>query len=205
MIIFQNQKGVTLLEAVVSLTIFSMLMAALYFFYTQGMKIQQFGSEQQLAVESARKGIKEIVKELREAAAGDDGSYIITKADDQEIIFFSDIDSDLYAERVRYFLEDHTLKKGVIEPDGEPIGYSDLSESITNISEYVQNNDEPIFTYYNGDYPGDTINNPLPTPTRLTETKLINVYLEINVFPERAPSNIEIDSDVQIRNLKNNL
>ncbi len=201
----KNQKGVSLIEAMISLAVFSMALAMLYIFYVQGSEIDRYSSEQYQAVESARRGLKTMVKELREASAGDDGSYILASADDQEIVFFSDVDADLATERIRYFLEDNYLKKGTVEPTGDPIEYPEAQEQIIIVSEYVRNDTAPIFTYYNGDYPGDDINNPLPTPTRLIETKLINVYLKVNVNPETAPENIEIQSDVQIRNLKNNL
>lgn len=200
-----NIKGVSLIEAMVSLAIFSMALALLYIFYIQGSRIDRFSSEQYQAVESARRGLKTMVKELREASAGDDGSYILSSAEDQEIIFFSDVDADLSTERIRYFLDNTFLKKGTIEPTVDPITYPEAQEQISVIADNVRNNTVAIFTYYNGDYPGDDINNPLPTPTRLIETKLINIYLDINVNPDMAPENIEIQSDVQIRNLKNNL
>ncbi len=205
MTIKKDIRGVSIIEAMISLTVFGIALAILYMFFVQGSKVQQYGSEQYTAVENARRGIQQMVKEIREAAAGDDGSYILQTANDQEIIFFSDVDADLATERIRYFLDNTTLKKGVVEPTGDPISYPVDTEQIAVVSEYVQNGMAPIFTYYNGNYPGDDINNPLPAPARLVETKLINVYLKVNVTPTISPDDIELQSDVQIRNLKINL
>jgi hypothetical protein len=44
-----------------------------------------------------------MVKEIREATTGEDGSYLIAKADDYEFVFYGDIDKDGAIEKVRYF------------------------------------------------------------------------------------------------------
>ena len=98
------------------------------------------------------------------------------------------------------------FKKGVVEPSGDPPQYVLADETVSVLSSSVRDPGlDPIFTYYNGDWPTDTVNNPLPTLTRLTETKLMHVYLKININPNRPPDDFELESDVQIRNLKTNL
>jgi len=274
-----------------------------------------------------------MTKELREARMGDDGSYIIEKAEDYEIVFYSDIDKDGDTEKVRYFVyqsqtlgsandcvsysqggscntdfpnfsgniietaqveicvegdlnggneyvdvfadgvslgrlcaqgcnqclgqwegcstfdvtaqaadgsvnftadgsnavgssgggfcdwqqNDHSLKakfdfswtetdtnpsiilkKGVIQPTSYPIEYPPENEQITNLSQYVRNQ-LPVFRYFDGD------GVELAAPARLEDTKMIRTHLIINVNPERAPANFELESSVQIRNLKTNL
>ncbi|MDP3964103.1 MAG: prepilin-type N-terminal cleavage/methylation domain-containing protein [bacterium] len=200
-----SNAGISLVEAIVSLAIFSLVLTLVYTFFTQGNRIQSYNNEQQLAVQSARRGVQTMVKELREASTGDDGSYILSLANDQEIVFFSDTDADLVIERIRYFLDGTSLKKAVTEPTGDPIEYLDANEEVSVLSEFIRNDTDPIFTYYNGDFPGDDVNNPLPTPSRLTETKMMDVYLKVNVFTNRSPDDIEVSSYVQIRNLKTNL
>lgn len=184
----------------VSALAIGLITGIIYYFY----RSQSYSLQQSAAINSARKGIETMTKEIREAQNGDDGSYALELAGDDEFIFYSDIDEDSSVERVHYFLENNTLKKGVIEPTTYPVSYPVSHEIISTLSEYVRNT-TPIFKYFNGDYPADTINNPLPTPTRLQETKLMHVYLEINVDISRAPSDFELESDVQIRNLKQNL
>ena len=139
-----------------------------------------------------------MVKEIREARGGDDGSYIIEKADDFEFIFYSDIDKDELTERVRYFIEGTDFKKEVIKPQGFPINYPEENKKSFILSQYVRNQ-PPIFRYFDG------LGVELSPPARLKDTKLMRVYLVINVDPARPPQNYELTSDVQIRNLKTNL
>ena len=200
----KKQSGFTLIETIVLIFVFSLAMGAITTFIYYAYRISDYDFQQSQAIRNARNGIETMVEEIREAQAGDDGSYILEKADDQEFIFYSDIDEDSYTERVRYFLEDSVFKKEVTKPTGSPPVYTDTEDPII-LSSYVRNDDTPIFTYYNGDWPGDEINNPLPTPTRLIETKLMHVYLKINVDPNRAPVHFELESNAQIRNLKDNL
>ena len=70
------------------------------------------------------------------------------------------------------------------------------------MANYVVNErDNPIFYYYNGNYPGDTVNNPLATPTSPGAIRLIRVHLYVNINPIHAPDNINIESFVTLRNL----
>jgi len=196
------QKGLTLIEMIVTIAIFIVTMGALFLFIYWGYKTYNFAFQQNKAIREARRGIETMVKEIREAREGEDGSYPIEKADDFEFIFYSDIDRDDRVERVRYFLEGTEFKKGVIDPTGWPISYPSENEKIEVLSRYVRNGATPIFTYYNKDWPEDTVNNPLTTPTSLQETTLMHVYLKINVNPEKVPQDFELESDVQIRNLR---
>jgi len=201
-----KKNAFTLLEVLVVLAIFSMVAIALGTFINQGFRVSLFGNQQNQAIDEAQNGISTMVKEIREAGYGDDGSAPFYMADDFELIFFSDIDKDTATERVRYFLDGSDFKKGTIEATGDPLEYLEENEVIIVLSEYVRNQaEDQIFTYYNGDYPGDTINNPLPTPADLTEIKLVHVFLQINVDPARAPMNYELESDAHVRNLKENL
>lgn len=166
----------------------------------------QFSFEEMQAVEEARGGVDVLIKEIRETQPADDGSYPIQQADDQELIFFADVDNDTQAERVRYFIEGTQLQKGVIQPtDTVPPTYPIESESVHALADNIQNAAEPIFYYYNGDWPLITEGNPLATPARLVETKYMRVFLRLNVSPEKIPQDFELSSGVQLRNLKDNL
>lgn len=187
------------------IAIFSLAMTLLIAFVIYIYRAYGYNFEQIAAVNEARKGIETMIREIREARYGDDGSYPLEEAGNFQFIFYSDIDKDESIERVRYFLDGTNFRKGVVEPSGDPPQYVLSGETIKALSAYVRNSAVPVFVYYNGDWPIDIVNNPLPTLTRLTETKLMHVYLRINVDPNRPPDNFELESDVQIRNLKTNL
>lgn len=200
-----NQAGLSLFEVMISITIFVVVVLLWNQIIIQNYRSASFGQEQQEAVRQAQRASEIMTRELREMSTGENGAYALALAGDSEIIFYSDIDQDVYTERVRYYLDGTTLYRATIEPSGSPLSYNENDEVSEQLAQYVNNQAIPFFTYYNDQYPFDTENNPLPAPARLIETKLIHVYLRINVTPERAPNDFDIQSDVQLRNLKANL
>jgi len=196
--VLKSQKGLTLIEALLAIFVFTVGIGGLFGIILNLYRTHDYMFEQSQAIFEARQGIKIMVKEIREAREGDDGSYIIEKADDYEFIFYSDIDRDEDTERVRYFLDGSDLKRGVIEPTGWPIRYHKSEEKISIVTSYVRNQ-PPIFHYYDGQ------GNELDPPARLKETKMMSVYLVVNVDPNRPPQDFVLESHVQLRNLKTNL
>ncbi len=322
-----NQAGFTLIETIVTIAIFTAVLGAMFIFVMTIYQTYGYTWEQSLAIDEARRGIEITTREIREARTGDDGSYPLEKAEDKQVIFYSDIDNDGKTEKVRYFLgtinngnlsqecqtasrggtcsvtfsnfyngtlksasvkvsvdgdldasdeyvaisadgtdlgdlcltsclhcaatwqgpevfditsqaidnsiqfiadasynvhrqcpvasPNHAMKarfelswteeiigagnefkKGVIEPVGLPVEYPDDQEQISFISPYVRNA-PPIFEYF--DSQGNKI---IDYPARLSDTKLMKVYLVINVDPNRPPGEFGLESSVELRNLK---
>ena len=108
--------GFTLIEVIMVIAIFAIVMGALMNFIIIIYRSQSYSLEQAVAVNEARRGIETMVKEIREARTAENGSYIIEKAEDNEFIFYSDIDNDDSVERVRYFLGP-TARIGVMIDD----------------------------------------------------------------------------------------
>lgn len=318
----KSGAGFTLIEALVVVAIFTIALGAIFGSVMMLYRTHDYTWEQSQAIEEARRGVEIMVKEIRGARSGEDGSYPIILAGDKELIFFSDIDSDGKAERVRYFLgnvnsgsqiqecvtsltggscsvtfsnffqgtlqsamvkvsvegdlgasneyveifadsqklgdlcktgcsdcagawqgtstfdatsqasdnsiqfladasskvdpncphsmkarfefsfsaelsgAEHELKKGVIEPIGSPAQYPSDQEKFSIISAYVRNT-PPIFEYF--DKNGNKI---AEFPARLVDTKLMKVFLAVNVNPNRPPQDFQLESFVQLRNLK---
>lgn len=204
----QSSNGFTVIELLTVIGILLVVMTAVYAVSITGFKNQFFMQELNDAAEEAKRGIEVMVAEIREAANGDDGSYPIVSAQNFELIFFSNIDEDGLTERVRYFLDNSQLKRGITKPAGFPLAYNpEANEAVETLVSYVSNDfgSEPIFFYYNQNYPGDEANNPLTTPANLLAVRAIKIRLFTNVNLERAPDDIELSSFVQIRNLKTNL
>ena len=99
-----KKRGFSLIETIITIFVFSMLVAALFSAIFVLYKSQSYNFAQSMAVAEARRGIEEMVKEIREAQTSQSGSFLIEKADDKEFVFFADIDNDGQIERVRYFL-----------------------------------------------------------------------------------------------------
>ena len=194
-----KNTGFTLIETMVVIAVFTLAIGAVSGFIVYNYRTQDYTMRQSIAIDEARKGVETMVREIREARPGDDGSYAIESAQDFEFIFYSDIDKDDATERVRYFIDGADFKRGVIEPQGLPVQYLPENEKITILSQYVRNT-PPIFRYFDGF--GQEI---LELPARLQDTKLMRVHLVVNVNPDRQPQDFELESSAQIRNLKTNL
>ncbi len=191
-------KAFTLIETLAVIAIFSLVIGAIFGSVAALYTIHDYTFQQSKAIDEARRGVETMVKEIREARPGDDGSYILKTAEDFQIVFYSDIDKDSNAEMVRYFVEENNLKKGVTDPAGWPIEYAPENEKVSILSNYIRNS-PPIFRYFDGQ------GVELPSPSRLKDTKLMKVFLVVNVDPSRPPKDFEFETTVQIRNLKNNL
>jgi prepilin-type N-terminal cleavage/methylation domain-containing protein len=196
--------GFTLIESIVTIAIFTVLILVVTNFIYMLYRTQGYTFEQSQAINEARKGIETMVKEIREAQMAENGAYVIEKADDYEFIFYSDINKDLSVEKIRYFIDGSDFKKGITEPtpvnqlSDLPAKYLPESEQVSVLSSFVRNS-PPVFHYYDGN------GNELPAPARKKDTKLMKVYLVINVSPSRAPDDFVLESEVQIRNIKDNL
>lgn len=189
-----NKNGFSLIEVLIAVLIASVLMMIVNRFIIQSYKSITFASEQEKAIGSARDAINIMVKEIRSANSSEQGAYALLVTEEQNFIYYSDVDSDGETEKIRYFLEDNELKKVVTEP-GILMNYSGTSATST-IADYMNNQEEIIFTYYDVDY--------LEVST-INDIRLVNIQLKINVTPEIVPNDYWARTDVHLRNLKDNL
>ncbi|OGI25185.1 MAG: hypothetical protein A3J76_03240 [Candidatus Moranbacteria bacterium RBG_13_45_13] len=201
-----SQQGLTLVEMLIAIFIFVMMMTGSAFLLSQIYKRYGFAMEQGMSVNETQRVMKIMVEEIRRARQADSGAYAVVSADDFDFVFYSDIDADGETERVHYYLEDSAIKKGTAEPSGIPPTYPGNDQSVSTIAENIQNAlDEPLFSYYNSDYPDDQINNPLAVPVaQVSQIRLIKVDIFFNLDPFHAPDNIRLESYVEMRNLKDN-
>lgn len=195
--------GMTLVELMVSIFIMLMAMEGFTILFLQSWKTNGFILETGLAASAASRAVNVAVSELRKVRQGDNGDYPIESGDDFDLTAYIDIDGDGVTERVHYFLENGQFKRGVREPSAtQPVTYADDDETETVLASDIANeNGEPVFSYYNEDYPGDTVNNPLGTPIAVRDARLAKVRLVINIDPNNAPDDTNIESFVEFRNL----
>jgi len=99
-----KKKGFSLIETIVAISIFSLILVAIFGSALILYRTYDYNWQQAIAVEEARRGVENMVQELRMARTGENGSYALEKAEDKEIVFYSDIDGDGKTEKVRYFL-----------------------------------------------------------------------------------------------------
>lgn len=198
-------SGFTIIEISVSMVVTIIVLGSL-------LGLQQVISQNQttvfnhsIEVDIANSSMKSLVKELRNSHYGDNGAYLIQYADEQSIIFYSDINLDGVTEKIRYFLDGTELKKGIIEPQGFPATYPDANEQIRVVADNVRNGTLPLFYYYNSDWPEDATNNPLAVPADQDSISLVRIHIRINTQADDTNRDYVLESFAQIRTIKSNL
>lgn len=204
-LISKAYKGFTLIEILIALVITGMMGAALLGLQFIISQNQIVAWQSYISVDEANANVTSLVREVRTAKESENGAYPLANADDHEIIFYSDYDFDGETERIRYYLNGTQFSKGVIEPVGQPATYPSGNEIVKLLSDNVRNGSVAVFYYYNGDWPADTVNNPLPTPSNLSEIKLVRILIKLNTDPDDPNNDYILESYSQVRVLKENL
>lgn len=206
------KKGLTLVEMIVSIAIFIIGMAGFTMLASKSWKANGFIMESGKITMIANTAIEKTASDLRKVrlpCAGVNNLYYpIQSGDGFDLQVYLDDDNDEIVERVHYFLDGQTLKKGIRKPSaGCVFAPGDDAASIKTVANYVMNeNTQPIFSYYNSNYPGDNVNNPLNTaPLAIDQVKLIKIHLWINIKPLTAPDNVNFETFIGLRNLNENL
>lgn len=193
----------------IAVFIFALIAAGVSLFMVYYLRSYSFSFDEHQAITQAQTGITTMIREIREARNGDNGAWPIINADDNQFTFYSDVTNDGRTDQVRYFLNGTTLQKGVIEPTQVPVTYPAGNETIRDVASYVDISTGPLFTYYNGSWPGDSVNNPLPLAQRQLNTRYVNLHLNIDLslIPNTTTKiqPFELTSGVQIRSMKDNL
>ncbi len=153
--------------------------------------------------QDARAIIRTMTQELREASVSSNGSYTIESAATSSVVFYSNIDSDVQKERIRYFMVGKELRKGVIQPTGSPVSYPSNSENFSVLISTLSPTTTPMFEYYNTSYAGTST--PMTYPIATADIRLVRFNLILDVDVNRAPVPRVYTTQVTIRNLKDNL
>ncbi|MCH7951949.1 type II secretion system protein [Patescibacteria group bacterium] len=198
-------KAFTLIELLLGMGIFVALVAGVIAIQAFLAQSEAFSLSSVLTTENANAALQTAMAELRSARQSENGSFPLEEATDQQITFYSNADNDEDIERVRYFLDGTELKKGTIDPVGFPATYPSASEVVKIVAEHIQNGTDPVFYYYNEDWPTDTTNNPLSTPAPLSQVTLVKISVRVNADPDRPEGELTLEPFVQIRSLKTNL
>jgi Tfp pilus assembly protein PilV len=192
-----KEKGMTIIEAMVWVSITSMILLAITQSVQYFYRSNSYAVEQASAVSSGQRGVSEMVRVIREAAYASDGAYPIVSMATSSFIFYADIDSDPFIERVRYFLSGGVLRRGIIDPAGDPPVYTG-AEVVSTVSDNIRNVEKAtdLFKYYDK-------NGVLMTDlTRIGEVRFIQATMIVNVNPNRLPNQFTLQSSAAMRNLK---
>jgi len=141
--------------------------------------------------------------EIRAAAYG---SFPLVTPGDSTIVFHTTVGATSGTiNRVRYYLQDGILYKGVTPPTSGT--YNPANEVITEALSGVTNGTTPVFYYYNGNYDGnDTNNPPLAQPVNVNDVRFVKINLMVsNGANAQDTTSFSINTGSAIRSLKDNL
>jgi prepilin-type N-terminal cleavage/methylation domain-containing protein len=199
----RKYKGMTLLESLIAIAIFSIGILGFTTLFMRSWRQNAYTLELGQATMAASQGVNEMVRHIREVRQADNGAYPVISADNNDLVVYSDYDRDSKAERLHFYKSGTSLLMGVREPSsGFPVTYAAGDGETHTISANVVNDaSTPIFAYFDANYPEDSVNNPLTTPATVPNIRLVRITLHINIFPNRAPDNVQIQSFAEMRNL----
>lgn len=189
------------MEAVFALGIFSLLSGGAAYLVINAFRTNSLAWDTLSAQSYGRRALQEVIDDLRRAEQSNLGSYPLEYASGTEVRFYANLDEDSLREKVKFWLEDGFLKKGVIKPTGDPLTYSSANEQQTIVAGDIVNSG-PIFYFYGEDYTGSE--SSLAEPVDVTLVRMAKVSLEIEKNPLRNPNPLRVESMVQIRSLKAN-
>ena len=199
----KNDRGFTLVEAIVSISIFVVVMGVVSLFARNIFYFGSIFSGGLSAYDESKNILQPMASEIRSTSPSSLGSYPIESATDNSFIFFADINSDGLKERVRYYLSGTTMMKGVIIPTGTPLQYVTGNETSTEVIHNLKNNGTPMFNYYSASYDGNS--SALTQPVNIIDIRLIKITLIIDSDSNRSPIPVTVTTQISLRNLKDNL
>lgn len=200
---YTKNKGFTLIEVSIVIFIMGLIGVSLGAMQRDIFSLNRnLGSALDIQRET-RQALQSMSKEIRSASQSNIGAYAIDAANGTSLIFYSDSDADGLKERIRYFLNGETFKKGVIEPSGNPLVYDSDDEVVIDVIHNIANGGQNIFDYYDANYDGGS--SPLSLPVDIIKIRLVKISIVIQNNLSDPPALMTLTTQVSLRNLKDNL
>lgn len=198
-----SQSGFSIIEVLVGIFILTLIGIAVYTFQKDVFSLNRIISGSLIIQDETRRVIKTMSAEIRTASPSSLGTYALVQVATSSFSFYSNIDDDLFKERVRYFVDGAILKKGVIKPAGSPLTYNPANEVLTELIHDVASLATSTFSYYDENYDGTTP--PLAEPVDIATVRLVKITITIDKDPQAPPGPMTLTTQIQMRNLKDNL
>jgi hypothetical protein len=198
-----KKPGMTIIEALLAIAIFVIGIQGFTRLFVKSWQTNHYVFEMGQSSFAVSQGVSKIGDYVRRIRQGDDGAFPIKSANNNDFVFFCDYNKDGITERVHLYKNGTDILMGITNPTATmPKTYpAGDQQTQTVVSRIVNDAGTPIFYYYNKDYPGDQINNPMSVPAAVADIRLMKIYLQINIDPNRAPDNVLMESFVEMRNL----
>ncbi len=193
----KKNHGMTFIEMLVWIGVFLAAMWAIVGSILSFYRANTYTLEQAQAVSEARRSIEGVVASTREATFSNEGAYPVVSIAANTLTFYADIDADPVAERVRYFMENTELKRGVIDPTGNPPSYA-VAETVSTVAYFIRNLEQNVTTFHYYDSAGAEITDM----NNITDVRFVRVDTVVNVSPSKLPNELTLRSSATLRNLR---
>ncbi len=194
--------GMTLVEMVVAIGIYTVLMLAITGAMASFYNYNFYAIEQADEINNARRGITQWNRDAKEMTVAEDGTFPLRVIEPHRFGYFSDTDQDDSVEYVEYILATTTVTKYTYNPSGSPATYNFASPDGAQIlSEYVQNINQATSTFFYFDATGNALSSTSP----VIDVRYIKAQIIVNIDPNRSPGEFMLRSSIAPRNLKDNL
>ncbi|NTV22736.1 MAG: hypothetical protein HGB03_04250 [Candidatus Yonathbacteria bacterium] len=195
-----HSRGLSIVETIVTVAAATVVLIGLISFVLSLYRTNIYAVEQSFAINSARRGIERMVRDMREATYSDEGAFPIIFASPYEFYFYSDVDRDDNVERVRFYIENGLLKRAQTKAVGIPPTYPGNADTTSLVSDHVRNvvNTIPMFRYY------DTAGNEVSNLSHVTDIAFVVVHMIVDINPYRLPNDFVLQSSASLRNLSEN-
>ncbi len=199
---FNKNSGMTLIEAVVAVGLYTILSVVIMATITDFYKFNAYTLEQVDEIENARRGMTQWNRDAKEMTTGEDGSFPIAVIDEHRFGYYSDTDQDDMVEYVEYILATTTLRKFSYNPTGTPASYDLTTPDMEQVlSLYVQNINQGTSTFMYFDNNGNKLSSTSP----IINVRYIQAQMIVNIDQNRSPGEFMLRSSLAPRNLKDNL
>lgn len=192
-----RERGMTLLEALVWIAVFTFAMLALTqaliaFYHTNRYAIQDA-----TAVASAQHAMDVAVRAIRTASYSQSGAYPIISIAPNQISFYASVyANDPNIEQVRFFTSGNSFEEGIVEPSGDPPTYTG-TEIIDDLTDYAQNLTVGTSTFLYYDQNGNLVTDY----TQFENVRFVVVNLIVDTSTSSLPSQITLTDSAAPRNL----
>jgi prepilin-type N-terminal cleavage/methylation domain-containing protein len=194
-------RGMTLVELIIAIGIFSMLMLAITASVQSLYQYNSYAVSQAYQLDLARRGVETLTRDLREMIFADNGAFPLVRMEPHIVGFYSDVDGDNSVEYIEYELATTTtFTKRVYSATAGVYNYATPTEEYI-VSDYVQNllQGTSTFLYYGNNGVQST------STADIADIRFIRSQIIVNVDAVRNPGEYMLRSGATLRNLKDNL
>ncbi len=197
--ISKKQKGVTVIETLVYMAVFSILLTAISVTMITIYRAHDFAMSNTSAMVDMRRALELAVSNIKEAGFSDAGAYPVVSMSENEFVFYSDIDNDSKVEKVRFFVDGDVFKQGIIDSSGLPPTYDASTEVIKPIAWHIRNTSRgvPVFNFFNKQM------QKITNMSKILDLRMVSLRLLIDTDTSRPPSYYDFYSSATLRNITN--